>query len=320
MTATLVLIEHDGRSVKPSSLNALTAAQKLGGDCSLLTLGSHLGDISASLAPYGAVAVLTADDPACEHPLADRYAAVIAQAVRVIGADAIVGCSSTFTKDILPRVASLIDAPMLSDVTEINDCDGQRQFVRPIHAGSAFATVTVSSEKLVMTCRAASFDPPVKIAELSPIETIEIETQSLPCGTEFVSREAHQSDRPDLTEARVVVSGGRPLKDKATFEALIGGLADALGGAVGATRAAVDAGMAPNDWQIGQTGKVITPDLYVAAGVSGSVQHSAGIQDSRIIVAINKDPEAPIFELASYGLVGDLYQVLPELIDALQRK
>jgi electron transfer flavoprotein alpha subunit len=208
---------------------------------------------------------------------------------------------------------------MVTDVLAIEETDGSISYRRPINAGSMFAIVKVEGNRRVLTVRATAFEAPVGDAVPCPIERFEFDVASLPTGTRFISREERKSDRPDLTEARVVVSGGRPLKDKETFERLVGGLADALGGAVGATRAAVDAGMAPNDYQIGQTGKVIAPELYIGLGISGAIQHLAGIKDSRIIVAINKDPDAPIFQMATYALVGDLYQIVPQLIESIRR-
>jgi electron transfer flavoprotein alpha subunit len=182
-----------------------------------------------------------------------------------------------------------------------------------------FATVKMEGDRRVLTVRATAFESPAADAEPCPIKRFHLDAASLPNGIQFISREERKSDRPDLTEAREVVSGGRPLKDKETFERLVGGLADALGGAIGATRAAVDAGMAPNDCQIGQTGKIVAPELYIALGISGAIQHLAGIKDSRIIVAINKDPDAPIFQMATYALVGDLYQIVPQLIESIRR-
>ncbi|MEO7167796.1 MAG: electron transfer flavoprotein subunit alpha/FixB family protein [Spartobacteria bacterium] len=319
MTArTLILIEHDRREVKRPSLHAITAARQLGGDFALLLLGQGLDEMAGSLVSYGASTVLVADGEALAEPLADRYAAVIAQAAQKLGATTLLANSSTFSKDILPRAAALLDAPMLTDVVAIEEKDGATTYQRPVSAGSMLATVQLAGEKRVLIVRASAFDAPASDSAASPIERLEFDGAVLPNGTQFVSREETVSDRPDLTEARVVIGGGRPLKDKESFDRLVVGLADLLGGAVGATRAAVDTGLAPNDCQIGQTGKVIAPDLYIALGISGAIQHLAGIKDSRVIVAINKDPEAPIFQIATYGLVGDVHQIVPKLIEALR--
>lgn len=319
MVETLVLIEHDRRYVKRQSLHAITLARQLGGRYALLVLGQGLDEIAASLVSYGAAAVLVADGPTLAEPLADRYAALIAEAARKNDSKIVLGTSSTFSKDVLPRAAALLDVPMVSDVLAIEETNGSTSYRRPVNAGSMFATVKVESDRCVITARATAFEAPAPDARTSPIQRFEFDVALLPNGMEFISREQRTSGRPDLTEAAVVVCGGRPLKDKETFERLVGGLADALGGAVGATRAAVDAGMAPNDYQVGQTGKVIAPQLYIGVGISGAIQHLAGIKDSRIIVAINKDPDAPIFQMATYGLVGDLHQIVPQFIDALRR-
>jgi electron transfer flavoprotein alpha subunit len=253
------------------------------------------------------------------EPLADRYAKVIAEVAQERGTTTLLGTSSTFSKDILPRAAALLDVPMVTDVLAIEEKAGSILYHRPINAGSMLATVKVEGTRRVLTIRATAFAPPAADTAECPIDRFNVDVASLPNGIQFVSREERKSDRPDLTEARVVVAGGRPLKDKETFERLVGGLADALGGAIGATRAAVDTGMAPNDYQIGQTGKVVAPELYIALGISGAIQHLAGIKDSRIIVAINKDPDAPIFQMATYALVGDLYQIVPQLIESIRR-
>ncbi len=316
---TLILIEHDRREVKRPSLHAITAARQLGGEYALLLLGQGLDEMAKSLVSHGATAVLVADHEALAEPLADRYAAVVVQAAQQLGATTVLGHSSTFCKDILPRAAALLAAPMLTDVVVIEEKDGATSYQRPVSAGSMLASVQLSGEKRVLIVRASAFDAPAPADSASPIERLGIDVSSLPNGTKFVSREERVSDRPDLTEARVVIGGGRPLKDKESFDRLVGGLADLLGGAVGATRAAVDTGLAPNDYQIGQTGKVIAPDLYIALGISGAIQHLAGIKDSRIIVAINKDPDAPIFQMATYGLVGDLHQLAPQLIEEIRK-
>lgn len=319
MVETLVLIEHDRECVKRQSLHAITLARQLSGKYALLLLGQGLGEIAASLVSYGASVVIVADDPALAEPLADRYATVIAQAARKYGSKILLGTSSTFSKDILPRTAALLDIPMLTDVLAVEENDGSISYQRPVNAGSMLATVKLETDRCVLTARATAFDEPAADAAACPIEPFEFDAALLPNRMEFISREQRASDRPDLTEAAVVVCGGRPLRDKETFERLVGGLADALGGAVGATRAAVDSGMAPNDYQVGQTGKVIAPQLYIGIGISGAIQHLAGIKDSRIIVAINKDPDAPIFQVATYGLVGDLHQMVPQLIAALSK-
>jgi len=300
-------------------LHGIALARQLGGDYALLILGQGLDEIAASLVSYGASAVIVADDPALTEPLADRYATVIVEAARKHDSRTVLGTSSTFSKDVLPRAAALLDVPMVSDVLAIEEKNGSTSYRRPVNAGSMLATVKLEGDRRVLTARATAFEAPAADAAACPIERFEFDVASLPNGMEFISREQRKSDRPDLTEARVVVSGGRPLKDKETFERLVGGLADALGGAVGATRAAVDAGMAPNDYQIGQTGKIVAPELYIALGISGAIQHLAGIKDSRIIVAINKDPDAPIFQMATYGLVGDLHQIVPQLIESIRR-
>jgi len=319
MVDTLALIEHDRRRAKNASLHAITLARQLGGDYALLLLGHDLDEVAASLVSYGACAVVVADDPALAEPLADRYAKVIAEATRTHGAKTLVGATSTFSKDILPRVAALLNLPMVSDVVATEEIESSVLYRRPTNAGSKLATVRVESDRLVLTVRGTAFEAATADAAVCPIERFAVDVASLPMSTEFISREQRMSDRPELTDAPVVVCGGRPLKDKQTFERLVGGLADLLGGAVGATRAAVDAGMAPNDYQVGQTGKIIAPQLYIGVGISGAVQHLAGIKDSRIIVAINRDPDAPIFQVATYGLVGDLYEIVPQLIDTLRK-
>ncbi|MBA3963976.1 MAG: electron transfer flavoprotein subunit alpha/FixB family protein [Chthoniobacterales bacterium] len=318
MAKTVVLIELDRGQLKRPSLNAITLARQLGSDYALLILGHSLNEVASSLVSYGASTVLVADNPALAEPLADRYAWVIAEAMRKLSATTLLASSSTFSKDILPRVAALVDAPMVTDVLALEQENGETAFRRPVNAGSMLATVRLSGERRVLTVRATAFPTPAADAAPCPIEPFEFDPASLPNDTEFISREERASDRPDLGEARVVIGGGRALRDKESFDRLVGGLADSLGGAIGATRAAVDTGLAPNDYQIGQTGKVIAPDLYIALGISGAIQHLAGIKDSRIIVAINKDPDAPIFQVATYGLVADLHQVVPQLIGAIK--
>jgi electron transfer flavoprotein alpha subunit len=313
---TIVLIEHDSRGVKASSLHAITLAQQLG-EYSLLILGHSLNKIATTLSSFDAKCVLVVDDMALAHPLSDKYASAIASVARIHGINTILASSSAFTKDILPRVAALIDAVMLTDVIGIEKRDNHVVYRRPLYAGNALGTIELNGNVHIITIRDFAFQLPENSKSNCPVEFISIEAESLPTATEFVSREDRKSERPDLTEARIVVSGGRPLKDRKTFDRLIGALADILSGAVGATRAAVDSGIAPNNWQIGQTGKIIAPNLYIAIGISGAIQHLAGIRDSKVIVAINKDPDTPIFQVATYGLVGDLYEIVPKLIEAI---
>jgi electron transfer flavoprotein alpha subunit len=282
-------------------------------------MGHGIESLAASVTEYGAAKVYVADHVALAEPIADRYAKVVGDVAAAAGAATILATSSTFSRDLLPRVAALLDAPMLSDVTHIEITPGGIVYQRPVNAGSELAAVTLQSERRVLTIRAGAFEMPEKTVGKSPLETLSLAADELPDGARFLSREERKSPRPELTEARVVVAGGRPIKDRDSFEQLVGRLADALGGAVGATRALVDAGVVPNDWQIGQTGKVLAPELYIAIGISGAVQHLAGIMDARVIVAINKDATAPIMKLASYSLVGDLYEIVPELIEKLPR-
>lgn len=318
MSRSLILIEHDGQQARRASLSALALARKLEEAVTLLVMGNGVGPVAESVRAFGAERVLVADDPALGEPLADRYAAVLRDAIDHCGASRLLATSSTFAKDILPRAAALWDAPMLTDVTGVSRNGDGLVFERPVSAGSQIAAVRCLHPRLVLTARATAWHPPEPGDQDSPIEAFPVHAAALPNGMAFVSREAPASGRPDLGEARILVCGGRPLGDRATFERLIGGLADALGGAVGATRAAVDAGMAPNDFQVGQTGKIVAPEVYIGVGVSGAIQHMAGIQDSRIIVAINRDREAPIFQSATYGLVGDLHAVVPALLTALK--
>ena len=231
----------------------------------------------------------------------------------------IVGAASTFSKDILPRAAALLDAGMISDVIAVRPEGDDFIFKRVMFAGNVIATVKLDGVVKFLTVRSAAFTPPAKIADASPVIPVAIDAAKLPAQIEYVGREAKVAGRPDSTEARVVVSGGRALKTAEDFERLIGGLADVLGGAVGSSRALVDAGITPNSLQVGQTGKVVAPELYIAVGISGAIQHMAGMKDTKVIVAINKDAEAPIFEIADFGLVGDAYQVVPELIEKLKK-
>ena len=321
MSNILVIAEHDDGQLKLATLSALGFAHQVcaaaGGAYSVLILGQSLGDATEKLRGYGAASVLVADQAALKSPLADKYAHVIAEVARTQNATIVVGAASTFTKDILPRAAALLDAGMISDVIEVRPEGSDFVFKRVMYAGNVIATVKLDGDVKFLTVRAAAFAPPAQTAELSPVTPVAVDAGKLPAQIEYVGREAKVAGRPDSTEARVVVSGGRAIKNAEDFERLIGGLADVLKGAVGSSRALVDSGITPNSLQVGQTGKVVAPDLYIAVGISGAIQHMAGMKDTKVIVAINKDAEAPIFEVADYGLVGDVYQVVPELIAKL---
>jgi electron transfer flavoprotein alpha subunit len=303
----MVLVEHEGGAVKDATLAAVTAAGKLGAVHALVA--GDPGEAKAVAAAMAKVAgvekVLLAADAAYAHMLPENVAPLAAQLMA--GYDALVAPATTTGKNVAPRVAALLDVMQISEVIGI---DG-RTFTRPIYAGNAIATVESSDARLVMTMRGTAFEKAPIVGGSAVVE--EVSGPGDAGLSNFVSLEASKSERPELTSARVVVSGGRALRDAATFEALIVPLADKLGAAIGASRAAVDAGYIPNDYQVGQTGKIVAPNLYIAVGISGAIQHLAGMKDSKVIVAINKDPDAPIFQIADIGLVGDLFALVPEL-------
>lgn len=308
--ATLVLAEHDNAELKPATLNAVSAAVALGGDVAILVAGSGCGGVGEAASKVQGVAkVLVADDPAYEHPLAEAIAPLIISLADSY--DNLVAPATTSGKNIMPRVAAVLDVAQISEILAVEAPD---TFVRPIYAGNAMATVQSSDAKKVITVRATGF--PAAEAEGGSAAIEAVGAADIPGNSSFVGQELSKSDRPELTAARVVVSGGRGMGSGENFK-LIEAVADKLGAAVGASRAAVDAGFMPNDHQVGQTGKIVAPDLYVAVGISGAIQHLAGMKDSKVIVAINKDEEAPIFQVADYGLVADLFQALPELEQAL---
>jgi len=323
MSKILVIAEHDAGQLKLATLSAMGFAQQVcaqtSGSYDVLILGEGISDAAESLRAYGAASVMVADSPALKEPLADKYAFVIDDVARAQKATMVVGAASTFSKDILPRAAALLDAGMISDVIEVRAEGDDFVFKRVLYAGNVIATVKLEGALKFLTVRPAAFAPPSKTDELSPATPVAVDAGKLPSQIKFVGREAKVAGRPDSTEARVVVSGGRAIKNGEDFERLIGGLADVLGGAVGSSRALVDSGITPNSLQVGQTGKVVAPELYIAAGISGAIQHMAGMKDTKVIVAINKDSEAPIFEVADYGLVADVYQAVPELIGKLKK-
>lgn len=306
----LLIAEHDNTSLKPATLNAASAAAQLGGDITVLAAGHNCAAAAQSAAAInGVTKVLVADDAAYAHQGAENIAALVAS----IGKNYshILAPATTTAKNMLPRVGALLDVQPLSDVSKIESAD---TFVRPIYAGNAFATVQSKDPIKVMTIRTTAFDAAATGSAAAPVEALAATGDS---GlSRFVSQELTKSERPELTAARIVVSGGRGLGNGENFK-MLDTLADKLGAAVGASRAAVDAGFVPNDYQVGQTGKVVAPDLYIAVGISGAIQHLAGMKDSKVIVAINKDGEAPIFQVADYGLVADLFTAVPELEKAL---
>jgi electron transfer flavoprotein alpha subunit len=311
MTALLVA-EHDNKVLKDSTAKALTAAKALGGDVHVLVAGKDCRAVADSAAKLAGVAkVLLADAPAYEHMLAEPGAALI---VSLAGSyDAIVAPSVANAKNIMPRVAALLDVMQLSDVTKVL---GPDTFERLIYAGNAVQTVRSKDAKRVLTVRTTVFQPAGEGAS-APVEAVNAAAD--PGVSSFVGEELSKSERPELTSAKIIISGGRAMQSRDNFTKYIEPVADKLGAAMGASRAAVDAGYAPNDWQVGQTGKVVAPELYLAVGISGAIQHLAGMKDSKVIVAINKDEEAPIFQVADYGLVADLYKALPELADELAK-
>ena len=303
---TLLLAEHDNHALSELTAKTLTAALALGGEVHVLVAGEGAAAVADAAAKLQGVAkVLLAEATPYAHHLAEPLAALIVSLAP--GYDAVIGPSTTTVKNVLPRVAALLDVMQISDVTAVLGAD---TFERPIYAGNAIQTVTSADAKKIVTVRTASF---ASAGEGGSAAIEPVAAAADPALSTFIEDRLATSDRPELTSAKIILSGGRALGSKEKFEELILPLADKLGAAVGASRAAVDAGYAPNDWQVGQTGKVVAPDLYIAAGISGAIQHLAGMKDSKVIVAINKDEEAPIFQVADYGLVGDLFTLLPEL-------
>lgn len=306
----LLLADHDNATLSDQTAKALTAAKEIGGDIHVLVAGSDakaVADMAAALSGVSKVLLANSNDFA--HNLAEPLGALI---VSLAGSyDTIISAATSAGKNVLPRVAALLDVAQISEITEVIASD---TFKRPIYAGNAIQTVRSTDTKRVITVRTASFLP----ASQGPLAAVEeISTAAFSSVSAFLNDALSTSDRPELTSARIVISGGRALGSAEKFLEVIMPVADKLGAAVGASRAAVDAGYAPNDLQIGQTGKVVAPDLYIACGISGAIQHLAGMKDSKVIVAINKDEEAPIFQVADYGLVGDLFELLPELEKAL---
>jgi electron transfer flavoprotein alpha subunit len=310
---TLLIAEHDDKSLNGATAKSLTAARQMGGDVHVLVAGKGCRAAAETAAKLEGVAkVLLADDASYANRLAEPLAALVVSLAP--NYDAIVAPATTSGKNFMPRAAALLDVMQVSEIVKVVSPD---TFERPIYAGNAIETVQSTDKKKLVTVRSASFQA-TGAGGNAPIE--DAKPAGDPGISSFVSEELSKSDRPELTAARVIISGGRAMQNKENFAKYIEPVADKLGAAVGASRAAVDAGYAPNDWQVGQTGKNVAPELYIAVGISGAIQHLAGMKDSKVIVAINKDEEAPIFQVADYGLVGDLFQILPELEKALTKK
>jgi electron transfer flavoprotein alpha subunit len=303
---TLLIAEHDNSTLKDATAKALTAAKQLGGDVHVLVAGKGCKAVADAAAKLdGVKKVLLADAEPYAHMMAEPLAALVVSLAKDY--DAIVSPATTTGKNFMPRAAALLDVMQISDIVKVEAPD---TYVRPIYAGNAMQTVKATDAKKVVTVRTSTFQATGEGGS-APVETVA--AASDPGISTFVGEELSKSDRPELTSAKIIISGGRAMQNRENFGKYIEPVADKLGAAMGASRAAVDAGYAPNDWQVGQTGKVVAPDLYIAVGISGAIQHLAGMKDSKVIVAINKDEEAPIFQVADYGLVADLYQALPEL-------
>ena len=307
---TLVIAEHDNTSLKTATLNAVAAAGAMGGDVDILVAGAGCGEVADAAAQVPGVSkVICADNGAYEHQLAENVSLLVAE----LGADYdnLLAPSTANGKNIMPRVAALLDVGQISDILAVESAD---TFKRPIYAGNVIATVQSADPKKVITVRTTAFDA---VAAEGGNATVEACSAAHDAGvSQFIREEVAESDRPELTSASVVISGGRGMQNGDNFS-LLEGIADKLNAAIGASRAAVDAGFVPNDYQVGQTGKIVAPDLYIAVGISGAIQHLAGMKDSKVIVAINKDEDAPIFQVADYGLVADLFEALPELEAAI---
>ena len=311
--AVLVLAEHDNKIIKKATLNTVAAAQKLGGDIHVLVAGHNAAAAAAEAAKVAGVKkVLHADAPHLGEFLAENLAALIVSLGK--NYSHILAPATSTGKDVMPRAAALLDVQQISDISAVEGAD---TFVRPIYAGNALATVKSKDPIKVITVRTTGFDAVASSGGNAQVEAV---TPPADSGlSAFVSREVSKSERPELTAAKIIVSGGRGMASGENFTKVLEPLADKLGAAMGASRAAVDAGFVPNDWQVGQTGKIVAPDLYVAVGISGAIQHLAGMKDSRVIVAINKDEEAPIFQVADYGIVGDLFQIVPSVVEELKK-
>jgi electron transfer flavoprotein alpha subunit len=313
MSKILVIAQHAAGKLNVGTAKAVACAQKIGGEIEIAVFAPDGSAVAAEAAKLtGVTRVVQVDHPASDHNLAAIVAPQVAELAKARGSSHVLAAGSTFGKDLMPRVAALLGMPQVSDIMLVH---APNKFDRPTYAGNAIVTVETTASPVIATVRMASFQAAAPGGSAS-VEKVSVNAR-LPTHTRFLGIESHKSERPDLQSAGRVVSGGRALASGENFQKYILPLADKLGAGVGASRAAVDSGYVPNDWQVGQTGKIIAPELYVAIGISGAIQHLAGIKDARTIVAINKDPEAPIFEVADIGLVGDLFQILPELTQKL---
>ncbi len=317
----LVITEHDGTTLRPASLSCLGFAQQAArpssGEVAWLVLGQGIADVAAAAAQYAPVIAI--DAAGLEHELAESYARAIAEVVKSGRFDLVAAASSTFAKDIFPRAAALHGGAMASDVVRHEWADGRLLFDCPRFAGAVTATIALHGSPQFVTVRASAYPAAVPLSQAATVEPMELPPATFARRARYEGLRSKQTARPDVAEARVVVSGGRAFKSAEDFERYVGGLADVLGAATGSSRALVDAGIAPNELQVGQTGKIVAPDLYLALGISGAVQHLAGMKNSKKIAAVNSDPDAPIFEVADFGFVGDVYAVTPELIKRLEQ-
>lgn len=311
MTKILIIAEHDHKELKPSTLHTAKAALSLGKNYDVFVGGENISSIADQASKLdGATTILKSDCAALSHLLAENTAPLIASLIKEKSYDAVLAPATTFGKNLMPRIAALCDVSMLSDITAVHS---EKSYERPIYAGNVIAKVETADALKIMTVRSTAFDA-VGLSGKASIEDCAAATDK--GQSSFVSQELSKSERPELTAAKIIISGGRGMGSADNFS-MIDRIADKLGAAIGASRAAVDAGYVPNDYQVGQTGKIVAPNLYIAIGISGAIQHLAGMKDSKIIVAINKDEDAPIFQIADYGLVGDLFQILPELEEKL---
>ncbi len=320
MADILVIVEHQGGVFKKNTLSAVSAAKTLsglmGGEVDALVLGEGASAVADTVSGSGVRKVLLGEGACFGKYLAVPFAQAVAQVVKEKGYGAVFAPASTFGKDFMPRLSGLLDAPLASDIVGLEKEGDALRVKRSMYAGNAIGTVELIGSPVLFTVRQTAFDAAPMGGTKSPVEKVAVTAEA--GGTAFVSRQETKSERPELTEARVIVSAGRGIKAQENFK-MVEELADQLKAAIGASRAAVDAGWAPNDWQVGQTGKIVAPELYIALGISGAIQHLAGMKDSKVIVAINKDEEAPIFQVADYGLVGDLFKAVPEMIAGLRK-